>query len=482
MHLHPKELSVTCKYTLLEPASHHDAESGLDSNASLYRRQRVYTERPVDTHTLANEPCLVDIPANIRRAFRVPADCESLFYDEPFERFIGIALAKAFIESFGVMREGRWGEGLFEGSRAYARLASRLEQTAARVPDLKSFWGLLLKEMRVGISEQRSARDALFQLLSIPRFFHHAILYELTQQAPLIVEMARFWHDTAKRQSEAYATAAKVAQANTTNVALQLKSETLEKAGAGSASHVSLAVPHHSGNDIRHDIRESAAQFLLATLGFDEATDTLPNGVKALLSNGGNIAKGKTAGNRAYALTQEIRATYPQFGLLGGCTEGFLLGDSHLTGVNAFWEGREFNAALSHIFGVEASHSVMDALDTWTLHRHVTRHEGSPMPFSFEVIQAGLSLFVQFRFSPYTTELEFGAFWTALETFAATDATIGGNGARGFGRVAVEILSAPPRIGDNGHAYQEYLLENAERLKTGLCDGTLCTNTQVFKA
>lgn len=481
MHIHPKQLSVNCKYTLLEPVSHHDADSGLESNASLYRRQRIYTKRPVDTRAPADIEKHADVPAVISEAFRVPTACESLFSDEPFERFIGIALVKVFIKSFGIMREGRWGEGLFEGTRAYARLASRLEQTAARVPDLKSFWGLLLKEMRVGISEQRSARDALFQLLSIPRLFHHAILYELTQQAPLIVEMARFWHDTAKRQSEAYAAAAKVAQADPGDVALRLPSETLDKAGAGDASHVSLAVPHHSGNDIRHGIREAAAQFLLASLGFDEETDALPNGVKALLSNGGNIAKGKTAGNRAYALTQEIRATYPQFALLGGCTEGFLLGDSHLTGVNAFWEGREFNAALSHIFGITVAHSVMDALDTWTLHRHVTRHEGSPMPFAFEVIQAGLSLYVQFRFSPYTTQLEFGAFWTALQTFIATDATIGGNGAKGFGRVAVEVLSFPPKIFHAGEAYQKYLLENTERLKAGLCDGTLCTDTQVFK-
>ena len=481
MRINPSELSIKCKYTLLEPASHHDAGSGLDSNASLYRRQRVYVERPVASLAMAHHAQHVDVPAALSEAFPIPAECEALFSDEPFERFIGIALAKVFIESFGIMRENVWGEGLFEGTRAYARLASRFEQTAARVPDLKSFWGLLLKEMRVGISEQRSARDALFQLLSIPRLFHHAILYEMTQQAPLIIEMARFWHDTAKRQSAAYVAAANVAQADTATVTLSLVSETLEKAGETGASHVSLAVPHHSGNDIRHDIRETASQFLLATLGFDAATDTLPNGVKALLSNGGNIAKGKTAGNRAYALTQEIRAAYPMLGLLGGCTEGFLLGDSNLTGVTAIWGAREFNRSLSHLFDVTVSHSIMDALDTWTLHRHVTRHEGSPMPFSFEVVQAGLSLYVMFQFSPYTTELEFGAFWTALQTWEATDATIGGNGAKGFGKVTVEILHCPCFIDEAAGHYQAYLTQNAKRLKAGLCDGTLDTNTQVFK-
>ena len=481
MRCNPSELFVTCKYSLLEPVSHHDANSGLDSNASLYRRQRVYVERPVASLAIEHHEQHVDVPAALGEAFPIPAECEALFSDEPFERFIGIALAKVFIESFGIMRENVWGEGLFEGTRAYARLASRFEQTAARVPDLKSFWGLLLKEMRVGISEQRSARDALFQLLSIPRLFHHAILYEMTQQAPLIIEMARFWHDVAKRQSAAYAAAANVAQADTDSVTLSLVSETLVKAGADASMRVSIAVPHHSGNDIRHDIRESASQFLLATLGFDEARDVLPNGVKALLSNGGNIAKGKTAGSRAYALTQEIRAAYPLLGLLGGCTEGFLLGDSNLTSVSAVWEGREFNTALKHLFDVEVSHSIMDALDTWTLHRHVTRHEGSPMPFSFEVVQAGLSLYVMFQFSPYTSVLEFGAFWTALQTFIATDATIGGKGAAGFGRVSVEVLSAPSAMSDAGEAYQAYLLDNAERLKIGLCDGTLCTNAQVFK-
>ena len=473
MRIEPNQLAVASKYTLLEPASHHDAESSLESNASLYRRQRLFVSRPEAEMTYPPEQTQKVVSA-ITRDFPVPSECEALFNDEPFERFVGIALTKTFITSFGIMREDKWGEGIFEGKRAYSRLGARLEQVAARVPDLKSFWGLLLKEMRVGISEHRNNSLPLFKLLSIPRPFHHAILYEITQQAALIVEMARFWNDTEKRQHATYAELAGEAQADTDSVVLELQS------GTGSTGdRLSLSVPHHSGNDIRHDIRECGAQFLLASLDFDEAEDTLPNSVKALLSNGGNIAKGKTAGPRAYALTQQIRAAYPLFGLLGGCTEGFLLGDSNLTAVNAFWEGREFNAALKALFDVEVSHSVMDALDTWTLHRHVTRHEGSPMPFSFEVVQAGLALYVHFQFSPYTTELEFGAFWTALQTFRDTDSTIGGNGAKGFGRVAVDILNAPDFMDTAADAYRAYLAENANELKRGLCEGTLGTDTAV---
>lgn len=473
MNIKPKHLSVACRYLLLEPTSHHDAETHLESNASLYRRQRLFVERSkAETSHLA--PQTDKVIAAMTQAFPVPTECEALFCDEPFERFVAIALTKTFITCFGIMREDKWGEGIFEGKRAYSRLGARLEQVAARVPDLKSFWGLLLKEMRVGISEYRDNSLPLFKLLSIPRPFHHGILYALTQQAALIVEMARFWNDTEKRQHATYAEAAGEVQADTDSVVLDLQC-----GSSPAGERVSIAVPHHSGNDIRHDIRESASQFLLASLDFNEGEHSLPNSVKALLSNGGNIAKGKTAGNRAYALTQQIREAYPLFGLLGGCTEGFLLGDSNLTAVNAFWEGREFNPALKALFGVEVCHSIMDALDTWTLHRHVTRHEGSPMPFSFEVVQAGLALYVHFQFSPYTTELEFGAFWTALHTFMDTDSTIGGNGAKGFGRVAVDILNAPDFMDTAGDAYRAYLAENALALKRGLCEGTLGTDTTV---
>ena len=119
-------------------------------------------------------------------------------------------------------------------------------------------------------------------------------------------------------------------------------------------------------------------------------------------------------------------------------------------------------------------------IDNWTLHRHVGRYDGSPMPYSFETIAAGAKLYVNFQFSPYTPELELGAFYAALETYQNIDASIGGQSAKGFGKVKVDILAgAVEDFVEAKHVYEEFLENNKEALAFGLKKGFLCTDTLV---
>ena len=465
--IEPNELNLKCCYTLLEPASHHDPDTGIGANINLYRRQLVRLPYEARGRALT-----ADWHDKIAKAFPIPVECEDLFFDEPFTRFVGIALMKVFIENYGKSYGGDdWGQGLFTGLEAYKRLQNRMELAGPRAANLKDFWSLLIRDMKVDVLGDNTQ---LFQLLALPSGCHHEVLYHLEKHAPMIVEMARYWLNHEKLANEDYAKNAKKEKTSGDTVTLQFTEETDTE-----ILESSVPIPTHSGNDIRHDIRYAGMVHLFAKLGFDLNTE-LPTGVKALFENGGNIAKGKSAPSTDYALKQIIRKNYPILGLLGGCTDTFMLGDGNLQSVSVFWEGRENNEALKHIFGVTAEHSVVDMLDNWTLHRHVGRYDGSPMPYSFETVAAGARLYVNFQFSPYTPELELGAFYAALETYQKIDASIGGQSAKGFGKVKVDILDGEiESFVDAFHKYEDYLEYNKEALAFGLKKGFLCTETLV---
>ena len=465
--IEPNALNVKCCYTLLEPASHHDPDTGVGANINLYRRQLVRLPYAARGRTLTG-----DWHGKIAEAFPIPVECEDIFFDEPFTRFVGIALIKVFIENYGKSFGGDdWGQGLFTGVEAYKRLSYRIELAVPRAQHLKEFWAVLIRDMQVDVLSENAS---IFRILAIPSACHHQVLYHLEKYAAMIVEMARFWLNHEKLANAEYAAKSKKPQASGERVTLEFTDET-----EAEMLESSVAVPTHSGNDIRHDIRFAGMVHLFAKLGFDLNTE-LPTGVKALFENGGNIAKGKSAPSTAYALAQTIRDNYPILGLLGGCTDTFMLGDSNLQSVSAFWFGREFNAALKHIFGVTAEHSVAEMLDHWTLHRHVGRYDGSPMPYSFETVTAGAELYVNFQFSPHTPPLELGAFWAALTTFTNIDSSIGGQSAKGFGKVKVEIVDAQVEaLVDYAQAYEDFIEANTEALAFGLKKGFLCTETLV---
>lgn len=464
--INPNELNIKCCYTLLEPVSHHDPNTGVGANMNLYRRQRVrlpYKKQGRDL-TEAWYP-------KIANAFPVPIECESLFFDEPFERFIAIAIMKVFIDNYTGREDGE-GEGIFTGIERYKRLTQRMEMAAPRAYNLKEFWSILVRDLKVSLLSDPSE---LFQLLAVPSGCHHQVLYEIEKSATMIVEMARFWREHETLANPEYAKKNKKPQVSGDFTVLEFMTTDAEK-----PLETSVAIPCHSGNDIRHDIRYSGMVHLFNALdlGLDAQ---LPTGVKALFENGGNIGKGVSAPSNDYALAQEIRKAYPILGLLGGCTDSFMLGDGNLHSVSPFWFGKEYNASLDALFGVQAEHSVIDMLDDWTLHRHRGRtHDQSPMPYQFEVIASGAKLYVNFQFSPYTPKIELGAFYSALETFKSIDSAIGGQSAKGFGKVNVEFIEAPDeRFYEGESEYYQYLEDNQDVLIFGLTKGTLGTDKVV---
>src|SRR5690606_22986201 len=109
--------------------------------------------------------------------------------------------------------------------------------------------------------------------------------------------------------------------------------------------------------------------------------------------------------------------------LLGGTTNGFILGASNLE-VRAWLVGRENNQALER-YGLQTDISLYELLDDAEHTRHTQRRvEGSPMPFGFETLAQGTQVLVEFVLRPYATHLEHGALMAALNTYFGADSTL----------------------------------------------------------
>ena len=209
----------------------------------------------------------------------------------------------------------------------------------------------------------------------------------------------------------------------------------------------------------------------------DPGMGTLPGGVEALLVNGGNIAAGAKQPANPHGLAAEIRRAYPLLDLLGGVTDSFDLGESRLE-VASWIVCREYREALAGTIAEdlpEASVSVFDLMDDVGQTRQATERGVGQMIMSFEALAARAVIYCRYTLMPYTGALTESALAAAL----ALPVHIGGGSARGYGHMREIGRRAPD--GFSPMAYEAYLSENAERLRDGLMDGTLCSSGTVCR-
>ena len=269
----PETLRLNCCYHILSPVSHHDATAARDANASLYNRQLVR----VPIHK-AGRPITEAHIDKIADAFPIPVECYDIFEDEPFASFVAIAIVKTFISRYSTQD----GIGLFEGMERYRRLSDRIQLAAPRAINLKEFWSLLIQDMQV---DTIGNAEKLFKLLAVTSAVHHEVLYHFQRHAMMTVEMAREWHRQEQLSDPEYAKRAKAEHTTGETEQMDFAMEKKQRdTGQSIDKEVSVAIPCHSGNDIRHDIRYAAMIHLFDTLGLDTHAK-LPVSVKALLEN-----------------------------------------------------------------------------------------------------------------------------------------------------------------------------------------------------
>ena len=158
-------------------------------------------------------------------------------------------------------------------------------------------------------------------------------------------------------------------------------------------------VPAISENALRSVIwRKTLADHLLTTIGAEPGT--MRKSVVNLLYSGGNIAGGSKAPGNELHLGRELMRMYPSIDLLGGAVDCFVLPKSRLT-FTYCPVAREFAMALSYVapknvVAEAESRSIFDAITEETRTRGTgNESEGNQMIYSYEVMAAGVGLFVR---------------------------------------------------------------------------------------
>lgn len=430
-------------WQFVTPASHHDSSVSTTGNRNLFMRQKQLVAMGEMALPSAEEQTI------IARSFKVPGSLSDIFDELTLPQLIGVAILKHFITTYSS------GAGLFDGQERYRILDDRAKQAAIRANSIFGFWGDLCLTLQVPAA---GSDDNLLALMRVPNPIARLVFADMAKNIAATIYLARAWFDTERKGEH---------------------SEMIPNPKPihdGIGEFVPMEVPSVNANTIRHQLREHGALHLLRTLGLE--FNDLPDGVAGLLYNGGDL--NSSAPSDAYTLARTIKANYPLLGLLGGSTKGFILGASNLN-MAAWLVCRENNAALAQ-FGVESKLSAFELIDDAGMANHTAgRVAGSPMPFGFEALVQGAEIVVDFRFTPYATQLELGAFWTALGDYLNLRPIFGGQSARGYGLfqdVATLIhydAGAELEMDD----YAEYITQNAEMLAEGLKLGTLGTGKVV---
>lgn len=439
----PQLRTIALRMRFLTPLSHHDPARSDTSNRNLFNRQRLVVRRQCVTVN-------TDV-SRLVALFVVPSDQVMLFEQLTEDEFLATALVYEFMSAYSTAD----GIGLFSGPERYRRLEERAAQWAVRATSIYRWWGGLARDLQVGLPLYGDGfRQAA--LFGVPAPVAQRVLATLADNATSAVMLARVWRE-AKRDGASEVQIAPRPQTYQTD------------------QQITLEVPAISANSIRHEmVREPGALHLLNALGLQ--FDDLPAAVATLLYNAGDLRT--TAPEQAFRMAREIRKQYPLLGLLGGATDGFLLGASNLE-VSAWLIGVENHAALER-YGIEPQLSLFDLLDDAEHTRHTqARVEGSPMPFGFETVCAGAEALVEFRLRPYATDLELGALLAALATYVGGDSTLFGGAARGYGLMTSQVLAMPDDADDAQALYEDYLMQHADILRAGLLDGTLGTGSVV---
>lgn len=433
----PSLRKIVLRGRFLTQVSHHDPAQSDKSNISLFLRQSQFIDRPSaaipDGETVQRIVAAFPVPESLR---------DTLANFTPAE-FLGIAVLRKFIANHN-------GAGLLDGGERYRRLENRARQNAVVHTTMYAYWGGLSRDMEVGVAFEDD--DEILALLTMPPALSLLVLDSIAKNSASAVTLARIWNDALRSKQPAAPIA-------------------LGGQHFAESSRMVAEVPAVSANALRHKlVREPGMLHLLTTLGL--SLPELPDGVAALLYNGGDLNESEPP--NAFSLIRTIRAAYPLLGLLGGSTKGFMLGASNLE-ASAWLICVENNDALAS-FGIQSDISAFEMLDRAEMTRHTSRRvDGSPMPFGFETLAKGAEILVEFRLRPYANLLEMGALQTALSTYLGGDSTFGGQSARGFGLLTLDLLAAPDEFASSADAYMSHLSESAESLKEGLLSGTLTT-------
>ena len=470
----PNRVDYELLLTAQAPVINGDPAVKKESNASLFNRQ---------VQILSGAPELAMPGRNelywfaSQHAF--PYDVAPIFEDVSFPEFVGVVLVRLFLDAYN----RRDGTGIFEGMERYNRLEERLRNAATQAMTLRGCWDRLCHSLRVPM-HPTALDEAILNVFSVPLAVQQRTLRSLVKDYRSLVAIARRWHRMEKMGDPNYADKLEEGDWRVQIEPRQvLKIAEVEGRPAGA---VNVELPAIQPNGLRHQmVREPGWLRLFGLLGLRATRPGLgpvPAGVEAAFYNGGNLERGVHAPSNAFSLTNEIRERFPILDLVSGNSDSFGLGEGRLQ--IAAWIVCKENASVFCGTLAEAlpnaQLSIFDMMDDVTLTRHSGQVGEGQMPFSVEALAQGAQIYVRLSLTPHSDPRTHGALVDAIEAWRADDATIGGGAARGFGHCKAEWLRRHEDADAYRQAYLDDVAANADALREGLIDGTLCTKSVVL--
>jgi hypothetical protein len=446
--------------TALTPLSHHDPNDADGSNMLTFLRRKQAIAAPCSSRP-AGQRDMDAFSAAHPVPFTLVPLCETL----DFPQFVAVVLVRQFIAMYGAGD----GVGLFSGMERYDLLASRLRSSGTRAHTLRGVWDILSRDLQVPIPPS-SADAPLLMLFALPAMTQVEAVGALARECNSVIAIARHWQREELRSNESYALAANLDLLREPPAVLHFTAEAMEHHDMT----LYLDVPAISANSIRHQVFRAAAwRHLCDALGIDPGALQLPLGVESIFVNGGNIKAGaKQPSGTAYH-SKCIRETFPSLDLLGGVTNSFDLGESTLR--VAAWLVCAENAGA--LVGTQAERlpnariSAFDMLDDVTATRQATPRGEGQMIYNFEVLAQGVEIYVVADIDPWAGPLTRGALAAAVATYMGNSAIVGGQSARGYGRVAPTLLAMPDDC--DGAIYEKYLADQRRWLLDWMKSGYL---------
>lgn len=239
-----------------------------------------------------------------------------------------------------------------------------------------------------------------------------------------------------------------------------------------------IFLPFLSGNALRHRcIREPGATWLI---NFLELRGELSLAQLNFLYHGGNLTE--SSGHENTSRIAEMKECLPFIRLVGGCLPNQILAGSLDTyrGILACEENRQF---LGFQCGAALPSKRLKPAEEYTGNWQYTRsdsgkraehvdHESeasSLMIFSGQSVNRG-AVFIHGFLLKHVTQIELGSLLLSLRLWQSQGGTIGGQAARGHGKLALSIVQMDVDQDEAVHAYIEHMVKNRERAVKWLND------------
>lgn len=481
---------IILKLTAQTALSHGDPGAATGSNVTTFRMQEILYSRAEALEAAADYDRIGTEPEDLRirnlqeaeeairelaSSYPLPIGSLAIALQQlQAEQFLASAFIFSFISQCNRYNEGD-GIGLFSGKSRYDQLLKRLAIVGSQYQT--SFFNLyaaLLRELRIG-SNLTEMTNLLWRYAALPRSVQQSAIAVMTRDRQAVVTIARAWFEASRKERNG--------EMWNQLLVTQEYYDPVNKYAGSSTTVVEAAIPWVSSNAFRHmGFRQTLRDHLFESVGLgsmEEAirAQSVPPYVSMLFSNGGNMRGKVTAPDNTNAINSAIYKMFPGVELVGGCLPTHIMSGKLSLSI---WTLCLQNNQNTHPYGFVSDVDAASLLTTETFTRHTAEgmendKESGQMIYDASLLKSGAQILMLMSLAAFTPRLVSGAAYFALKTWLANGGQVGGKDSDGFGRLMLsqEVNPSLEFYQEAAEEYEEYIANNAEKLREALTTGSL---------